>query len=58
MDEQFSPTVRGGSQQEQFKNRVVIKAYEIANYLVEKRKTLDLSTPSSDLVVFSTNARN
>jgi CRISPR-associated protein Cas1 len=49
IDKQFSVQVKCGSRQEQWGNIIGIKAQELSNYLVEKRKTLDLASPSSSI---------
>jgi CRISP-associated protein Cas1 len=48
-DRQASQTVKCGSRQKPWGNIIGIKAYKIANNLTDKRKTMDLSTPSPDL---------
>ena len=43
LDKQFSVQVKCGSRHKQWGNIIGIKAQELSNYLVEKKKALDLS---------------
>ncbi len=49
LDRQFSQVTKYGMRNEQWSSIIDIKAQELANYLIGKKKLIDFSFPSLDL---------